>query len=112
MISDSVIKEIYKRFGKKKQNIEENLGYFVDILSEHHDIKVFDDEIIIDQLEEFNPFRRFLKRNLHAIIEFDKEVAFVFPSHILFLNRESPNIRIHMRLEEERSFLSRLFGRR
>lgn len=112
MITDSVIKEIYKKFGKKKQNLDkQQMDYFVNLLSEHHNLIDREDCVIINQLEEYNPFRRFLKRNLHAVLEFDKEVAFVFPSHILFLSKESDNIRIHMRLEEKKSFLQRLFGR-
>lgn len=112
MITDSVIKEIYKKFGKKKQNLDkQQMDYFVNLLSEHHNLIDREDCVIINQLEEYNSFRRFLKRNLHAVLEFDKEVAFVFPSHILFLSKESDNIRIHMRLEEKKSFLQRLFGR-
>lgn len=114
MITDSVIREIYKKFGKPKQKQKlnpEQMEYFFSLLSDHHNLIDREDSVIINQLEEYNPFRRFLKRNLHAILEFDKEVAFVFPSHILFLSKESDNIRIHMRLEEKKSFLQRLFGR-
>lgn len=111
MINEAVIKEIYKRYGKKKKNVDLKLDYFISLLAPHHDIVHEGIEIILRDLEEFNPFRRFLERSLNAVLEFDKEVAFVFNSHILFASKVSPDIQIHMRLEEPKSFFSRLFGR-
>lgn len=111
MINEAVIKEIYKRYGKKKKKTDLRLDYFIDLLKEHHHIKHEGIEILLEDLEEFNPFRRFLERSLNAVLEFDKSVAFVFRSHILFASKTSPDIQIHMRLEEPKSFLSRLFGR-
>lgn len=111
MINNDVIKEIYKKFGKPKKGRDLRLPYFLELLQPVHSISDFEDRIIVEDLEEFNPFRMFLKRNINAILEFDKEIAFVFRSHILFFNRESKDIRIHIRLEEKKSFLQRLFGK-
>lgn len=112
MITDSAIKEIYKKFSKPHKHREElQLDYFIPMLSEHHAIKIDEDEIILEDLEEFNPFRRFLIRSLNAILEFDKVIAFVFRSHILFLGKEDDQMRVHMRPEPKKSFFGRLFGR-
>lgn len=87
------------------------------MLRAHHDIMIDDEdlskaEIILNDLEEANPFRRFLVRSLHAILEFDKMVAFVFRNHILFLGKKDKQLRVHFKPEaSERSFLGRLFGR-
>lgn len=111
MITDEVIKEIYKKYGKPHKNREElQLEYFVDILKDHHNLKVDDDEIIVEDLEEFNPFRRFLIRGLHAVIEFDSYIAFVFQRHILFFSRNDKNLQVHMRPEKKQSLFDRLFG--
>lgn len=111
MITDQVIKEIYKKMTKPpKDRSELRLGYFKDLLKTHN-LRIDDDEIIISDLEEFNPFRRFLIRSLHGVLEFDKVVAFVFKNHILFLSKEDNNIRIHMKPEENKSIFSRIFGR-
>lgn len=112
MITDEVISEIYKKFRKPELDDSElNLDFFVDLLR-HHDMQVSGDEIVIGNLEEFNPFRRFLKRSLTGIIDFDKVVAFVFRNHILFLGKEEDTIRVHIKPAQKKSFLGCLFGRK
>ncbi|MDE6299597.1 MAG: hypothetical protein K2M10_08135 [Muribaculaceae bacterium] len=112
MITDSVIKEIYKKFGKPHKRREDlNLDYFLPMLQAHHSIESDDMEIVLKDLEEFNPFRRFLIRSMNAVLEFDKMVAFVFRDHILFLGKEDNQMRVHMRPEEKKSLFGRLFGR-
>lgn len=111
MITDEVIKEIYRKFGKPHKKIEElQLDYFLPILNEHHSIRRDDMEIIIDDLDEFNPFRRFLIRGINAVLEFDKMIAFVFRNHILFLGKEDEQMRVHIKPEKPKSFFSKLFG--
>ncbi|MBD5191182.1 MAG: hypothetical protein HDS93_04920 [Bacteroidales bacterium] len=114
MITDQVIKEIYKVYIKPpKDRAELRLDYFRDLLAPNHDLGIDDDEIIINNLEEFNPFRRFLIRSINAILEFDKFVAIVFRNHILFMNKEDSNIRIHIRPEKpKKNIFSRIFGGR
>lgn len=111
MINKAVIKEIYKKFGKPKKGRDLQLPYFIGLLSPLYKIKEEDDRVIFEDMEEFNPFRMFLKRNLNIILEFDREIAFVFHTHIVFLNRENINFSIDVRLDERRSFFDRLFGR-
>ncbi|MBD5280864.1 MAG: hypothetical protein HDS35_10040 [Bacteroides sp.] len=112
MITDNVIKEIYKKFGKPHKNEEElNLDYFLPMLNKNHAITRDGMEIIIEDLDEFNPFRRFLVRGINAVLEFDKMVAFVFRNHILFLGKEDNQLRVHIKPEKPKSFFGRLFGR-
>lgn len=112
MITEKVIKEIYRKFRKPPHSWEElNIDFYTNILSEHHKIREDEDEIIFDDLEEFNPFRRILKRRLHAVLEFDFYVAFVTPTHILFLNKENNQVRICMKPEKSDSFFNRIFAR-
>lgn len=112
MITDTVIKEIYKKFGKPHKNEEElQLDYFLKMLNENHAITRDGMEIIIEDLDEFNPFRRFLIRGINAILEFDKMVAFVFRNHILFLGKEDNQMRVHIKPEKPKSFFGRIFGR-
>lgn len=113
MITDKVIKEIYKRYSKPNRNREDlRLEYFLDLLKQYHNITLDDDEIIINDLEEMNPFRRFLIRSLNGILEFDSNVAFVFKNHILFLRKDNSDIRIHIKAAPKPNFFQRLFGRR
>lgn len=120
MITKEVIRDIYKVYKKPNENLEElNIPYFLKLLAPHHKLKYDGDEFIFEDMDEFNPFRRILVRNVHAILEFTKMVAFVFPNHILFLGKRSPELSVHFKPEEEipqgsdskKSFFSRLFGK-
>ena len=119
MITKEVIRDIYKEYNKPAGSIEDlNIPYFLKLLSAHHNLKFDGDELIFEDMDEMDPFRRILVRNMHAIIEFSKRVAFVFPNHILFLGKRSPELTVHFKpegdnLEEQKkkkSFFSRLFG--
>lgn len=113
MITDQVIQEAYRKFKKPPKNPEElNLDYFLGLLSKHHNLRQFDGEIFIEDLEEFSPFRRFLIRSIHAVLEFDKMVAFIFRNHILFFSKEDNQLRVHMRPEKPLSIFEKIFGRR
>lgn len=125
MITDAVIQEIYKKNRKPPKDLNDlNLPEVLYILRQHHDMTVDSEdltkaEVVLNDMEEYSPFRRFLVRSLHAILHFDRQVAFVFRSHILFLNKNNSELRVHFRTEEDeeddddddRNWLARLFGR-
>ena len=112
MITDQVIKEIYKKYTKPCKNFAElDFDYYLDILKEHHNIMSGDMEVVVEDLEEFNPFRMFLKRSIYGILEFDRMIAFVFRSHILFFGKDDNQLRVHIKPEKPKSFLDKLFGR-
>ncbi len=111
MITDQVIKEIYKKFKKPPRNKSElNLDRIVELLKDHHPIRVEDGEVIIGDSKDFDPFKRFLVRGVHAVLEFDHDVAFVFKRHILFLGKDNDDMRVHIKPEEKKSIFSRIFG--
>ena len=126
MITDQVIKEIYQTNKKPPKDLNDlNLPDALYALRAHHNLSIDSEdltqaEVIINDLEEYNPFRRFLVRSLHGVLEFDRMIAFVFENHILFLGKEDNQLRVHFRPEEEeeeeeedgRSFFSRLFHRK
>ncbi len=110
MITETVIYEMYKAYSRRRMSdLDSRLHHFVGLLSEKHKIRETDTEIFVDSLEESNFFRRFLKRSIMAVVEFDKYVAFVFRTHIIFFNRETPEINIHIRREKKKTFWQRLF---
>ena len=110
MINESVINEIYKKFGKPHKDPSDlRLDYFLPLLNEHHSIENDGFEIVLNDLEEYNPFRRFLIRSLNAVLEFDKMIAFVFRNHILFLGKEDNQMRVHIKPEKKPSLFERLF---
>lgn len=111
MVTQDVIKEIYKKYNKPPKNMRDlRLPYFLDLLKKNHNLELAEDEIINKSLDDFNPFRRFLIRRLTAILDFEKVVAFAFDRHIIFFDKETPNMHVHFK-PEKRSFLSRLLGK-
>lgn len=119
MISNEVITEIYKTNPKPPKSLEDlRLFDALEILRANHHIHVDSDElketteVILEDLEESNPFRRFLLRSLHAVLEFDKMIAFVFKNHILFLGKKDNQLRVHFKPEPEpkANLWARIFG--
>lgn len=112
MVDEQVIKEIYKKFRKPHKNYADlRLDYFLPILAAHHSIENDGFEIVLKDVDEYNPFRRFLIRSLNAVLEFDKLIAFVFKNHILFMGKEDNQLHVHIKPEDPPSLLNRIFGR-
>ena len=112
MVDDKVIQEIYKKYRKPHKNYEDlRLDYFLPMLGEHHSIENDGFEIVLKDVDEYNPFRRFLIRSLNAVLEFDKLIAFVFKNHILFMGKEDNQLHVHIKPEDKPSLFGRLFGR-
>lgn len=112
MVDEKVIQEIYKKYSKPHKNHADlRLDYFLPILEEHHAIENDGFEIVLKDVEEYNPFRRFLIRSLNAVLEFDKLIAFVFRTHILFMGKEDNQLHVHIKPEKPASIFSRIFGK-
>lgn len=110
MVDEKVIQEIYKKYRKPHKNVGDlRLDYFLPMLAPHHNIESDDFEIVLKDVDEYNPFRRFLIRSLNAVLEFDKLVAFVFRDHILFVGKEDNQLHVHIKPEEKPSLFGRLF---
>jgi hypothetical protein len=110
MITEQVIKEIYQNYNKPAKTLEElNLDYIVNLLKPYHELKVKEEEVVVVNIEEFSPFKRFLIRSLYAVLEFDSNVAFVFRNHILFFSKTSSDMTVNFRPQEKKGFLGRLF---
>lgn len=111
MVTQKIIKEIYRKYGKPPRDIASlEIPRYLDILSEHHRLECEDGEIVNKNMEEFNPFARILIKRLTAVLNFDSVVAFVFEKHILFFDKHSPNMHVHFK-PEKKGFFSRLFGK-
>lgn len=113
MINQKVIKEIYKKYRRPEKNPENlRLDYFQELLADSNPFEIDDDMIVLKQVDEFSPFKRFLIRSLYGVIEFSRNVAFVFPNHIIFLNKNDEGINFYLREEDEPKGFMKLFRRR
>jgi len=108
MVTKDVIKEIYRKYSTPPKDAGVlDLPHYIELLSNHHNLKIDEDEIINEDLEDCNPFRRLLWRRMTAVLEFDKVIAFVFNNHIIFFDKEAKAIHVHFKPEKQ-GFLSRI----
>lgn len=112
MVTKDVIKEIYRKYSSPpKDTAKLEAPYYIEQLRNHHNLVIEGDEIVNKNLDDYNPFRRFLMRRITAILNFDRVIAFAFKQHIIFFDKNSANMHVHFR-PEKKGFFSRLFGRK
>lgn len=113
MVNQKVLNEIYKKYSKPPKDREDlQLDYFLELLSAHHNLRLSPDgeEIVIEDLDDFSPFKRFLVRRLTTILEFQRMVAFAFDDHIVLMHKDSSDMSIHFKPVKQ-GFFNRLFGK-
>lgn len=112
MVTKRVIKELYQRFNAPPKDVSVlNLSHHMDILREYHPMKIDGDEIIVENVEEYSPFRRMLIKRITGIIEFNKYVAFVMTEHIFFFEKRGREISLHFLPIKKKSWIKRFLGR-
>ncbi len=103
MITNKVIEEIYKRYGKRPKSIDcLNFVLLFDKVGIMHDIFVDPEEEImtIGSLPADSPFHTLKLKNINAFIEFEEWVAVVLHSAIVFLNKKNTRTSIHLKEPE------------
>ena len=69
--------------------------------SQHHNVSIdMDgpvDSLIIRSVEPHSPFHRIPLEKIHAIVPFEEWVAIVMHSSIVFLNRKSSKVSVHIK---------------
>lgn len=113
MITSKVIDQIYKNYKRPPASPDElDVDLLFQYLLDNHDI-AFDDNanLVIGNFPDDSPFHTIPLKNIHAIIEFDRKIAIVFHSSILFLNKYDSGSHLHVKMPYS-NLLSRLFSRR
>ncbi len=110
MITKQVIETLYKKYNKRPKSPDcLDFGLLFDSISDYHDISVDmdTDELVIHDLGEMSPFYKLPLSKIHAIVPFEEWVAIVLHSSIVFLNRKSNKVSVHVK-EPKLSFVDRL----
>lgn len=118
MITRKVIQTLYKKYRKLPASPDYlDIPLLFDAASAHHNVTIDMegpvDTLVIRSIDPDSPFHRLPLERIHAIVPFEEWVAIVLHSSIIFLNRQSSKVSVHVRTEPL-TFMERLksfFGR-
>lgn len=104
MITRKVIQTLYKKYRKLPDSPDcLDMALLFEYAAEHHNISIdMDgpvDALIIRSIDPDSPFHRIPLERIHAIVPFEEWVAIVLHSSIIFLNRKSSRVSVHVRTE-------------
>lgn len=114
MITKKVIDTIYKRYNKRPKSTDDlNVALLFEGVHPGHGIEINGNMLVVNSVPAQSPFHEIPLTAVHAIIEFEEHVAIVLHSSILFLNRNSEGVSVHIKpfkptLKEK---LAGMFGR-
>ena len=98
MITKKMIKEVYKKYHKKTKSIDcLNVSLLFGDEMQAHDIEIIDDNIVINSLEPSSLFHKIALSRVHGIEEFDKSVAIVLHSSMIFLKKNAKDVAVHIK---------------
>jgi hypothetical protein len=99
MITREVIESLYKQYPKSPKSADcLDIALLFDN-TQCHDIAVdmATERLTIGSVSKSSPFSRIAMRCINAIVLFDEWVAIVMHSSILFLNRHSKDVSVHIK---------------
>lgn len=109
MITKKVIQTLYKKYRKLPESPDYlDMPLLFDYAAEHHNITIdMDgpvDALVIRSIDPDSPFHRIPLERIHAIVPFEEWVAIVLHSSIIFLNRRSSRVSVHVKTMEPSLF--------
>lgn len=101
MVTKKVIDTLYRQFSRPPQSVDElNVGLLFDCAVENHGIFLDENFLYIGSVEPSSPFSMIPLNRINAIVEFDSVIAIVLHSSIVFLDKESDDVNIHVKMEK------------
>lgn len=101
MITGKVIREVYKKYSKCPPTLDcIDFGLLNNGVSEVHNVEIKDNRLIIGSIDEKSPFHSLPLNRVHGIVNFEKCVAIVFHSSILFLDKKEDKVQIHLKMKK------------
>ncbi|MDE6304516.1 MAG: hypothetical protein K2M01_06805 [Paramuribaculum sp.] len=112
MITKKVIEAIYKKYDKRPASpYDLNIGLLFSVEMDPHCINIDGNNITIDSISPDSPFHSLALNHINAILEFDREVAIVLPTSIVFLHKDSPNVNVHINMPKPSKWERLLYRR-
>lgn len=102
MVTSKVIDTLYRTYKKRPASPDElDLALLFDPkIEENHHVSLTPETLSIGSLPEESPFHTLLLKNIHAIVEFDRELAIVLHSSILFLSKRDASVNLHIKMQK------------
>ena len=102
MITRKVIETLYRSYRKLPPSPDcLDMPMLFDYAAEHHNVAVDMegpvDTLVINSIDPSSPFHRIPLERIHAIVPFEEWVAIVLHSSIIFLNRGSSRVSVHVK---------------
>lgn len=103
MITRKVIQTLYKKYRKLPESPDcLDMPLLFECAAIHNiqiDMEGTVDSLVIGSIDPSSPFHRIPLERIHAIVPFEEWIAIVLHSSIIFLNRKSPRVSVHVRTE-------------
>lgn len=100
MITKEVINTLYKQYPKRPKSVDcLDMALLFDSVGVMHDVTVDIDsnELIIGSIDGRSIFHRLPLGHIHAIVPFEEWTAIVLHSSIIFLNKKSDKVSVHLK---------------
>lgn len=101
MITKQVINTLYKKYSKLPKSPDcLDFALLFDYVAERHNITIDleNDCLIIRSLDPSSIFHKIPLSRIHAIVPFEEWVAIVLHSSIIFLNKKSSKVSVHIKM--------------
>ena len=102
MITKRVIDTLYKKYKNRPESPDcLDMPLLFEYASQHHNVSIDmdgpEDSLIIRSVAPHSPFHRIPLEKIHPIVPFEEWVAIVMHSSIVFLNRKSSKVSVHIK---------------
>lgn len=115
MLTKEVIDLLYKKYDSRPESPDElDIALLFEHLFEMHDPQIdAEGNLVVASISPESPFHSIPLRNVHAIVNFEDEVAIVLHSSIVILLKNEPKVYINLRTPRRSvsERLSSLFSR-
>ncbi len=99
MITNKVVKELYKTYRNRVKSVDElNLQLLSGEVADVHQLEIKDGRLFIGSLGA-SPFSALSLSRIHAIENFENDIAIVLHSSILFLDKKTPAVKVNVKMK-------------
>ncbi|MDE6403982.1 MAG: hypothetical protein K2K86_09285 [Muribaculaceae bacterium] len=110
MINNKTIETIYKKYRNRPASIDElNIPLLFEAMDAEGGVEIKGHDIIINSLDSWSPFHTIDLNRVHAILDFEKYIAVVMHSSIVFIGKASGDVHVHLK-DLKPSLMDRMRG--